>query len=204
MTLFLPFLFGVQATATGARTSGSAVGDDSVNVLILYANDQKNSTGQLAWAVANGAIVSGANVRCEEIAYGNYERDVAQWADAVILGSGVYNGNADPRVLTFINTFDFMDDLSDKVGGAIATGGAAASGLEDVLEQIQRGLNTFRLVTVGGDTWQSAEGTGARAVRTAAAIKTVTPSPTPPPPSPPSPPCYDAGLVIVNFTTRCS
>lgn len=36
MTLFLPFLFGVQATATGARTSGSAVGDDSVNVLILY------------------------------------------------------------------------------------------------------------------------------------------------------------------------
>ena len=54
-----------------------------------------------------------------------------------------------------------MDDLSDKVGGAIATGGAAASGLEDVLEQIQRGLNTFRLVTVGGDTWQSAEGTAA-------------------------------------------
>lgn len=44
-------------------------------------------------------------MRCEEIAYGNYERDVAQWADAVILGSGVYNGNADPRVLTFINTF---------------------------------------------------------------------------------------------------
>lgn len=54
-----------------------------------------------------------------------------------------------------------MDDLSNKVGGAIATGGAAASGLEDVLEQIQRGLNTFRLVTVGGDTWQSAEGTAA-------------------------------------------
>ena len=45
---------------------------------------------------------AGGNVRCEEIQYGNFERDVALWADAVILGSGVYNSNADPRVRPFV------------------------------------------------------------------------------------------------------
>ena len=29
----------------------------------------------------------------------NYKRDVAEWADAVILGSGVYNQNPAPQML---------------------------------------------------------------------------------------------------------
>ena len=85
------------------------------------------------------------------MAAANYKRDVL-WADGVILGSGVYNGNASPDLLSFINSFDFMDDLSGKVGSSFATGGGAASGLEPTLEQITRGLSVFRFVITVGES----------------------------------------------------
>lgn len=234
------------AVHRGESADGAAVADASggANVLVLYVNDQLNSTGQLAWAVARGAAAAGANVTCEEVQYANYKRDVAEWADAVLLGSGVYNQNPAPQMLQFINSFDFMDDLSHKVGGAFATGGASGAGVQPVIESISRGLETFRFVVAGGDSWQSAEGTvaitnvsgivdadtlamgaaqGARAAAIAAVLKggsRPTPGPTckneicKPPPfgglwtakisANLTQPGYDAGLVIVNFTTNCS
>ena len=82
------------------------------NVLIVYGADAHNHTGILAGAIADGAAsVPGAAVRATEVLAANYKRDVFEWADAIILGSSVFNGNADPRMLEFINSFDFMDDL---------------------------------------------------------------------------------------------
>jgi len=78
----------------------------------------------------------------------------------VILGSGVFNGNAAPELLEFINSFDFMDDLSMKVGASFASGGDAASGVQPVLEQINRGLSIFRMIITGGESWRNGEGTG--------------------------------------------
>ena len=86
----------------------------STNVLVVYDNDQYNKTGELAASIADGAAGAGATVRLLDVQGANYDRDV-KWADAIILGSGVYNGNAAPALLAFLNSFDFMDDLSSKV-----------------------------------------------------------------------------------------
>jgi multimeric flavodoxin WrbA len=146
-----------RAIQTAQLSSQAASG---VNVLVVYADDQYEQIGHVADAVASGASSVSANVRCLQVQGANYKRDVLEWADAVILGSGVYNGNAYPTLLEFINSFDFLDDLSGKVGGAFCSGGAAAAGLQPVLNQLSRGLRTFGMVVVGGKNWKNAEGTG--------------------------------------------
>jgi len=144
--VFLPFIHASSVNKT--------------NVLIVYYNDPGDVVRTVAKSIASGAEKTGAAVQTLEVSQANYKRDVANWADALILGSGVYNGNAHPDILSFINSFDFMDDLSNKVGGAFATGGAPSAGLQPVLEQINRGLSTFNLIIAGGSSWKNGEGTG--------------------------------------------
>ena len=62
----------------------------------------------MAGEIQRGAETVGSSVRLMEVSGANYKRDVFEFADAVIIGSGVYNGNAHPSVLSFINSFDFM------------------------------------------------------------------------------------------------
>ena len=90
----------------------------------------------------------------------NYARDVSQWADAVALGSGVYNGNAAPALLSFVNSWDVDDArLGSLLGASFATGAAAAAGLQPVLEELNRALLTFGVMLVGGGSWPNGEGT---------------------------------------------
>ena len=49
---------------------------------------------QLAEAIAAGARRDGVNVRLQRIADTSVERDVLAWADAIVIGSPVYYGNA--------------------------------------------------------------------------------------------------------------
>ena len=67
---------------------------------------------------------------------------------------------APTHVSAAFHSFDFMDDLSSKVGASFSTGASAVGGLQPVLEQLNRGLATFRMVVAGGMSWKSAEGTG--------------------------------------------
>ena len=232
-----------------------------INVLVVHTEDDARQNEQLAKAVGAGVLEADASygVRVVSVDAANYERDVLQWADAIALGSSVDNGNVVPELLSFIDSFDIMEEaLSRKVATSFATGGSAASGLQPVLEQINRALLTFRFVITGGDSWESSEGTGAVTNGTApvadkwltlarahgkrlawlASVVKSGPGRTPPPPPPPSPPPsppftppspgrptdeppgfgarwtakisanltqvgYDAGLVIVNFSTAC-
>jgi len=137
-----------------------ARGEDSTNVLIVYAPDPAGQVKQLATAVADGAASASANVKLLMVQQANYERDVFQWADAVVLGSGVYNGNAAPEILEFINSFDFENILTSKVGSVFATAGSAAAGLQGTLGEMSRGMSMFGMVIVGGSSWQNACGTG--------------------------------------------
>jgi multimeric flavodoxin WrbA len=72
----------------------------------------------------------------------------------------VYNGNVAPPMLELINSFDYKDDFTSKVGGSFATGNAVAAGVQPVLEQLNRGLLTFSFVVAGGGSWKSGEGVG--------------------------------------------
>lgn len=195
------------------------------NVLVVYATDPAGQMKQLATAVADGAETTGANIRLLDVVQANYKRDVYEWADAIILGSGVYNGNAAPSLLTFVNSFDFEDRFLNKVGGAFATGGGAVAGLEPVLQELSRSLRTFGVVTVGGASWQNAHGTGsvvngdqpiandsqdltlakdqgARTAQLALILKQSAPSPTPTPVTD-APPAWGenwTALVSANLT----
>jgi NAD(P)H dehydrogenase (quinone) len=135
--------------------------DKRAKVLVVYASDQYNLIKLLADAIGEGAESEGAEVKVSDVLSVNYKRDVFGWADGVVLGSGVFNANPAPRVIEFINSFDFMDSLSTKVGSAFSTGGAAAAGLESVLASINKGLKTFGVVTTGGRNWRTAGGLGA-------------------------------------------
>ena len=108
------------------------------NVLVVYAQDPYGQTQQLAESIGAGA--AGAQVKILPVESVNYKRDVAEWADALFLGSGVYNGNAKPELLEFINSFDFEDDLS----------GARATHRRDALESTtltRQKLTSRRLVS---------------------------------------------------------
>lgn len=219
--LALAASMAVMSAAASAPAAGLAGAEDDVtgapNVLIVFHEDMYGQAKSVAMSIAAGAqnVTASANVRVLDDTLANYKRDVLEWADALVLGGGVYNGNAPPALLSFINSFDFMDDLSGMVGGAFATGGSAAAGIQPSLEQLTRGLSTFRLITVGGDDWRSGEGTGivvngtdpvargsdswelgfgqgARVASVAAALKRGN---QPPPPNPPAclnPPCANS------------
>ena len=133
------------------------------NVLVVYARDLFGQTKDLAAAIAEGAalVTPTNNIRVRVDTNATYAVDVKGWgADAVILGSGVYDGNAAPSMFEFINTFDFTADLSKVVGGSFATASGPAAGLQPTLAQLNRGLQTFRIVTVGGASWENGQGTG--------------------------------------------
>ena len=238
-------LFGVAAILARAA---------AVNLLVVYDHDAADHTKSLAEALAVGCTADavGCVSRVLPVESANYARDVSQWADAVALGSGVYNGNAAPALLSFVNSWDVDDArLGSLLGASFATGAAAAAGLQPVLEELNRALLTFGVMLVGGGSWQNGEGTGSvvadgapvgnaslqlarahglRLATAAAAMKrgrATQPPPPPPPPRTPSAPVarvgppgwgerwsaqisanltqvgYDAGLVIVNFTTAC-
>jgi NAD(P)H dehydrogenase (quinone) len=143
-----------------ARAELKSGEDGKTHVLVVYANDMYDQIKQLAGAIGDGASSVGASVRVLAVSEANYKRDVFEWADAVVVGSGVFNGNAAPIILEFINSFDFEDNLSMKVGGSFATGGAAVGGLELAIESLNRGLRTFGILTAGGTNWKNVEGTG--------------------------------------------
>ena len=122
----------------------------AVNVLVVYTFDASGQNQQLATALASGVHDAGTDnsVRLLAASAANFRRDVA-WADVIALGSGVDNGSVMPELLQFIDSFDIMDSsLSHKVGGAFATGGGAAAGLQPVLEQINRALLTLSLIHI--------------------------------------------------------
>ena len=128
------------------------------NVLVVYFNDDHNATGQVASCIAEGAVLANANVRLYEAIEANFDRDVV-WADAIILGSGVYNGNPAPELLSFLNSFDIETNISRKIGSAFVTAGSAVAGAQPVLEALNRGLQTFNMVMVGGSDWKNSEAT---------------------------------------------
>lgn len=151
-------VLGVQAEAFSASPYGEGDIVTPTRVLVIYAADEYNQIKILADAVAEGAASIGAETKVMEVSSANYKRDVFGWADGVVLGSGVFNGNAAPRLLDFLNSFDFMDNLQTKVGGAIATGGSAAAGLQMVMDSLNRGMKTFGMVTIGGRNWRNSDG----------------------------------------------
>ncbi|KDO31733.1 hypothetical protein SPRG_03653 [Saprolegnia parasitica CBS 223.65] len=119
----------------GAQTNGT-------RVLIVHAGD--DWLAQFGQEVARGAASVTTAVRVLHPA--NASISDVLWADAVILGSNVYNANVDPELMAWINGWPTTHDLSAK---------------ELVLLNLLHSLMIFRFVVVGGDAWTSAFGASA-------------------------------------------
>ncbi len=138
----------------------SLFAQDSTRVLIVYYS-QRGHTAAMAKAVAEGASsvtkVAVKNVPVNAAT----NRDVLQ-ADAIILGSPVYNANVAPALQKFINRWPFKGrPLKNKIGAAFVTAGGFSAGEETVQLNLLKSMLIFGMIVVGGDDWQSAFGASA-------------------------------------------
>ena len=85
-----------------------------------------------------------------------------KWADAVIIGSPVYNANTAPEIQKFINKWPFRNSpMKNKIGAAFVSAGGISAGEEIVLMNILKSMLIFGMIVVGGDDWQSSFGASA-------------------------------------------
>ncbi len=127
------------------------------NILIVY-HSQTGHTKAMAEAVARGARP--ANVTLKVVA--NATTADVLGADAVIIGSPVYNANVAPQLQEFINQWPFEGQpLKDKIGAAFVTAGGISAGEELAQLSILHSMLMFGMVVVGGPEWTSAFGASA-------------------------------------------
>ena len=129
-------------------------------VLVAYYSEQGH-TKALAEAVAVGArSESGVTVVLKSVTEAT-TTDVLS-ADAIIVGSPVFNAAVAPAVQQFINSWPFKDaPLKDKIGAAFATGGGISAGEELVQMNILHSMLIFEMIVAGGPDWRMPFGASA-------------------------------------------
>ena len=89
-----------------------------------------------------------------------YTTQLLNWADALIVGSGVYNGDMHESLLGWVQSWPQVGgiDLSWTVGNAFCTSGGAVAGAQPTLWSMQRAMQTFNAIFAGGTSWSSGTG----------------------------------------------
>lgn len=135
-------------------------GQRSHQVLITYYS-KENHTKLLAEAVSKGVLsVKGVTLVIKSVAE-TTEQDLMD-ADAIIVGSPVYNANPAPEVLAFIQQWPFQNTpLINKIGAVFVTGGGISSGEELAQVNLLHSMMIFGMILVGGNSWDAAFGASA-------------------------------------------
>lgn len=155
-TRLLPMLFVLLSFVGYAQTTN----EQEPTVLVVYYSVQGH-TKAMADAVARGAgSVAGVVVRARTVTEVT-EKDLLD-ADAIVVGSPVFNANVAPEVQAFINRWQFQGrPLRDKIGAAFSTGSGISAGEELVQLNILHSMLIFGMIVVGGSEWSSAFGASA-------------------------------------------
>ena len=137
-----------------------SINTQAQNILITYYSKTAH-TQSMAEEVAKGASsIPGVQVVLKRIDQ-TTTKDLLN-ADAIILGSSVYNANLAPEVVQFMSTWPFEGNpLKDKIGAAFVTAGGISAGEELAQVNILQSMLVFGMVVVGGDDWTSAFGASA-------------------------------------------
>ena len=137
-----------------------SINTQAQNILITYYSKTAH-TQSMAEEVAKGASsIPGVQVVLKRIDQTTTKDLLA--ADAIILGSPVYNANLAPEVVQFMSTWPFEGNpLKDKIGAAFVTAGGISAGEELAQVNILQSMLVFGMVVVGGDDWTSAFGASA-------------------------------------------
>lgn len=130
------------------------------HILITYYSKTAH-TQSLAEEVAKGAqSIPGVQVKLKRIDQ-TTTKDLLD-ADAIIVGSPVYNANLAPELVQFMSTWPFEGNpLKDKIGAAFVTAGGISAGEELAQLNILQSMLVFGMIIVGGDDWTSAFGASA-------------------------------------------
>jgi NAD(P)H dehydrogenase (quinone) len=137
-----------------------SINTQAQNILITYYS-KTASTQTLAEEVAKGAqSIPGVQVVLKSIAQ-TTTKDLLD-ADAIIIGSPVYNANLAPEVVQFMSAWPFEGNpLKDKIGAAFVTAGGISAGEELAQVNILQSMLVFGMIVVGGNDWTSAFGASA-------------------------------------------
>ena len=129
-------------------------------VLVVYHSETGN-TEQMAQSVAEGArSVEGVEVVL--LSVDDVTADQLIEADAIIVGSPVYNANVTPNISKFIASWPFDGQpLKDKIGAAFVTAGGISAGEEIVQMNILQSMLVFGMIVVGGPDWKQPFGASA-------------------------------------------
>jgi len=137
-----------------------SINTQAQNILITYYSKTAH-TQSLAEEVAKGAsTIPGVQVVLKKIDQ-TTTKDLLN-ADAIIVGSPVYNANIAPDVVQFMSTWPFEGNpLKDKIGAAFVTAGGISAGEELAQVNILQSMLVFGMIVVGGNDWTSAFGASA-------------------------------------------
>ncbi len=129
-------------------------------VLISY-HSVTGNTETMARAVMEGASrVEGVRVVMKTVDQTSREDLMA--ANAIIVGSPVYNANVTPEVSAFIASWPFEEaPLKGKLGAAFVTAGGVSAGEELVQMNILQSMLIFGMIVMGGPDWSSPFGASA-------------------------------------------
>lgn len=129
-------------------------------VLIAYYS-QSGHTKAMAQAVEEGAkSVEGVRVILRAIDQVSSQELLG--ADAIVVGSPVYNANVAPEVQQFINSWPFEGrPLKNKLGAAFVTGGGMSIGEELVQLNLLHSMLIYGMLVLGGEEVEAAFGASA-------------------------------------------
>lgn len=129
-------------------------------VLITYYS-QSGNTKIMAQAVEEGAK-SVAGVRVLLLSIDQVSTKELLEADAIVVGSPVYNANVAPAVQEFINNWPFAGrPLKNKLGAAFVTGGGMSIGEELVQVNLLHSMLIHGMLVLGGEEPEAAFGASA-------------------------------------------
>ena len=135
-------------------------GQGQPTVLIAYYS-QSGNTKTMALAVEEGAK-SVAGVRVLMLPINHVSTKEVLEADAIVVGSPVYNANVAPEVQRFINSWPFEGrPLKNKLGAAFVTGGGISIGEELVQLNLLHSMLIQGMLVMGGEETEAAFGASA-------------------------------------------
>ncbi len=138
----------IAAPCLYSQTSGPA-DQLKINVLVVYYSASGN-TEKMAKAVVEGAKKIQGTEAVAKTPDLVIEADLKN-ADAVVLGSPTYYGNMAGPMKSFIDDWwlKYQINLTDKIGGAFATGGSATGGKEQVVHSLITSLLNAGMIIAG-------------------------------------------------------
>lgn len=138
----------------------SVYGQHKPLVLIAYYS-QSGNTKTMAQAVEEGAK-SVPGVRVLLLPIDQVSNQELLEADAIVVGSPVYNANVAPEVQQFMNRWPFEGTpFKNKLGAAFVTGGGISIGEELVQLNLLHSMLIYGMLVMGGEETEAAFGASA-------------------------------------------